>query len=196
MHNFFDLTLSERKRLVKSAKDQNVTLMSRWESLNFEPIGAWSARAQFAATLLGRQASVADIGCGLMPLERFLEAGTAYIPLDVVARDSRTTVVDLNLQELPALGAKAIAALGLIEYIYDVPRLLARMADTCSVVILSYNCTDFFPDLNTDDRLGNAWVNQYSLDELQNVFMAVGLQIQERVQFNAKQTLWKLSSAK
>ena len=196
MGNFYALSLSERKALVRSAKEKQCTLMSRWESLNFEPIGAWSARAQVAATLLEGQTSVADIGCGMMPLEHFLELGVTYIPVDVVARDSRTIVVDLNVQDLPELGAHAIVGLGLLEYIYDVPRFLARLAATCTVVVLSYNPTDFFPDVSVDERLGNAWVNSFCVDELERLFANAGLLIEATIQFNATQTLWKLRCRK
>jgi GR25 family glycosyltransferase involved in LPS biosynthesis len=103
-------------------------------------------------------------------------------------------VVDLNKQDLPDLETQAIAALGLIEYIYDVPRLLSRIAGTCNVVVLSYNSTDFFPDL--EERLGNAWVNQYSVEDLEKLFSNAGLLIEEKIQFNATQILWKLLSQK
>jgi len=61
-----------------------------------------------------------------MTLEQFLAPGTTYIPVDVVSREGRTVVVDLDQETLPAFDAESAVALGLLEYVYDVPRCLRK----------------------------------------------------------------------
>ena len=125
---FYDLNLRERQKLVEEAISEKRTLLSRWQSLSSEQTESWALRAQRAASMIGRQAAVVDLGCGMMELERYLPPTTTYVPVDVVWRDERTTIVDLNRQDLPDLGADCVAGLGILEYIFDLPKLLQRMS--------------------------------------------------------------------
>ena len=142
--------------------------------------------------MLGDPRAVIDLGCGLMTLEEYLPAGTAYIPVDVVRRDERTIVIDLNRQPLPDLHAPAIVGLGLLEYIFDVPALLARIARLHRTVILSYNGLAELPDMAI--RTGHAWVTHFTTDELEAMFAAAGLTVQARERLDGTQTIWRLSS--
>jgi hypothetical protein len=192
--NFYDLDLTERQKLVKFAVNSRKTLVSRWKSLASEYTDSWSLRAQRAAQMIGHQSSVVDLGCGMMTLENFLQPTTVYIPADVVRRDDRTKVVDLNKQDLPDFGAECLVGLGLIEYIFDVPKLLLRMSDCYSNVLLSYNSIDNYP--NQDERTGHAWVNHFSIVEIESMLTENGFRIDEIVQHDATQTMWKLTSTK
>lgn len=191
--NFYDLSFTERKKRTLEAIDERRTLVSRWETLATEITDSWAIRAQRAAAFLGDIQSVADVGCGMMLLERYLDDNIRYVPLDVVRRDDRTIVVDLNKETLPSdLGVDYIAGLGLLEYLFDVPRLLQQVANHYEGAVFSYNAIDHFTDV--EERTGHAWVNHYSVDQLDELFLSSGFLIEERVQCDATQTMWRLRS--
>jgi len=101
MTNFYDLNEQIREAMAREAIAEKKTILMRWETLNAEKTDHWLARTVTAASFLVGCASVVDIGCGNMPLERHLKTSTAYIPVDVVRRDERTIVVDLELRTAP-----------------------------------------------------------------------------------------------
>ena len=79
----------------------------------------WDLRAEFAARFVRRKLKVLDVGCGAMAVERHFEP-SAYLPADIVARDHRTRLVDLNKATLPAAWleeAQLVVMLGVLEYL-------------------------------------------------------------------------------
>ena len=97
-----------------------------------------------------------------MRLEAALAPGCTYYPVDLIARDHRTTVADLNKTVPPLYGDVAVA-LGLLEYILDVPRFLREVATRATRGVFSYHPLD----RNTKrDRLAMAWVNALNTSEL------------------------------
>jgi hypothetical protein len=192
--HFYDLDSSARMDMVGAAIRKRETLVSRWRGLEQEQTESWALRARRAAALLGTQRAVADIGCGLMTLEQFLSPGTRYIPVDVVKRDARTIVVDLNRQPLPVLDADALVGLGLLEYIYDVPGLLSRIAAASGTAVFSYNPIETVSDRGV--RTGHAWVNHFGLAELESMFVQGGLHIEDCIQHDATQFMWRLTGVR
>ncbi|WP_052409799.1 class I SAM-dependent methyltransferase [Paraburkholderia oxyphila] len=190
--NFYDLDIKDRERIVSAAIGSRQTLMSRWEALAVEKTESWALRAQRAASMLGGVSSIADVGCGMMTLENYLPRDVRYVPVDVVRRDVRTIVIDLNKEELPDLGTDCIVGLGLLEYLFDVPALLRRIASVYRMALLSYNPLDRISDMS--ERTGHAWVNHYTEADLEALFGLSGLQIEERVHHDATQTIWRLTS--
>lgn len=190
LSHFYDRSLAERQEIVNNAIRLHETLVARWETLASEYTDSWSLRAQRAVSMMGDIDSVADVGCGMMTLERYLPSGVSYVPMDVVRRDDRTIVVDLNKEKLPMVGTECLVALGLLEYIFDVPALLKQMSNCYDVVVTSYNSTDNFPDLN--ERTGHAWVNAYAIAEIESLFIENGFIIEDRVQHDGTQTMWRL----
>ncbi|OZI32035.1 hypothetical protein CAL29_29820 [Bordetella genomosp. 10] len=189
--HFYDLNISERQALVKQAIDSQTTLVSRWEKLASEYTDTWSLRARRAAELIGDVESVADVGCGMMTLESYLPVSVNYVPVDVVRRDDRTIVIDLNKEPMPPLGTKCIVGLGLLEYIFDVSALIKSMSTYHEMAVLSYNSLDYFPDV--DERISHAWVNHYTLKQLESIFEQNGFEIAETVQHDNTQTMWRLT---
>ncbi len=192
--HFYELPPEERLALTRDASLTGKTLLFRWQTLANEASEGWNLRARAAAGKLHGQASVADLGCGMMTLEKFLEPGVRYVPVDVVARDERTLVVDLNAAELPAIQTTALAGLGLLEYLHDVGRLLRRVAQNHEVAIFSYNTLDRFP--RTDQRMMHAWVSHYTQEQLERLFVESGFSIEEAEAIDATQILWKLRSTR
>lgn len=59
-----------------------------------------------------------------MALERYLDPSQTYVPVDLVARDERTIVLDLEHDDLSRIAADACALLGVMSYLFDVPAVL------------------------------------------------------------------------
>lgn len=135
---FYELEEVDRLQLLADATDGQSSLIYRWENLGNKESDVWSNRAYEAAKLTGEVKSVVDVGCGMMTLERFLNPHVDYIPVDIVSRDERTYVVDINRSKLPVFDAECVAALGLLEYIYDVDKFMDSVA-RYGRVVLSYN---------------------------------------------------------
>jgi hypothetical protein len=182
---FYDLSETERMAMTEKAMAERRTVMERWAALDNPEAQPWNERAARVARLLQGCASVADLGCGNMQLEPHLAEGTAYYPVDVVARDSRTLVVDFNREGPPALDVEGWATIGLLEYLYDVPALLKGLSGT---LVATYNPVD----LAQHNRRGHAWVNDWSTQEVEAMFHDTGWTIVERETFGGQQ-IWKLT---
>lgn len=181
---FYDRPEDERVALTEKAIAERRTLMERWAELKAPEAEEWSPRSALAAKLLTGCRAVADLGCGTMPLRGYLPSGVRYIPIDALDRDADTIVADLNKDPVPGVDADAWAALGLLEYLFDVPGLLRQLSGT---VVTSYN-----PIERTDAvRRGHAWVNDYDTAELEKVFVDCGFTIVARQELGS-QWVWKL----
>ena len=99
-------------------------LIERWRELQRTVSEEWSPRAELAVRLLANAESVPDLGCGHMLIESFLRPSQAYVPVDLIARDTRTVVMDFIMEALPNVKATHFAALGLLEYLYRLETFL------------------------------------------------------------------------
>ncbi len=159
-----------RKQTIEAGQ----TDIARWsDPKQLEP--AWEARAATAATFVPAGTRVLDIGCGAMALERHLPFGATYQPCDIVARDARTIVADLNAQGAP-LDAVAksdlVAMLGVWEYIYDPAKLFATFAATGKPILCSYCDAALTPDVERRRTLG--WVNDFTLAQFIEIARSQG----------------------
>ncbi len=162
------------------------TDIERWSNpANLLP--SWNTRARMAADFIPSGATVLDIGCGAMALERFLPPGCSYLPCDVVKRDERTTVCDLNAGQFPsAQNATHVSMLGVLEYIHDWRNLLGQLRALGLPLIFSYCATDFTAHLQRSE-LG--WINHLSLEDLCAGVSEAGFQIQTSLRVDANQVL-------
>jgi len=112
MQSFYDHTEEQREALTLRSIAEKRSLTERWVSLGLEESSGWDTRAALAAKLLEDQFSVADLGCGIMLLEKHLDRAVGYYPIDIVARDERTIVCDFNKEVLPETDAGSVACLG------------------------------------------------------------------------------------
>lgn len=148
----------ERRKAVISAGQTDV---ERWADPR-QLEDAWEPRAALASDLIQAGSRVLDIGCGAMKLERHLPFGCTYQPCDVVARDARTIVTDLNAQGLPdaaVADADVVAMLGVWEYLYDPGAIFAAFARTAKPIVCSYCPIELSPQ---HDRRALGWVNDLS----------------------------------
>lgn len=181
---FYELPEAERISMTNAAIDEGRTLIERWAGLKAPEATEWSPRSELAAKLLEGCNTVVDLGCGMMPLRNHLAPNTDYIPVDAIRRNENTIVVDLNKESLPKLNADGWAALGLLEYLFDVAGLLRQLSGT---VVTSYNPID-----RTDAvRRAHAWVNDYRTEDLEQIFSKCGFTIVSRHDLEG-QWVWKL----
>jgi hypothetical protein len=182
--------LGKGLRRMSDAADR-VTDFARWsnpEQLRPE----WDARAAFAAQFIPAGATVLDLGCGAMALERSLPLGARYIPSDLAARDDRTIVCNLNAGEFPfeaALKADVVTFLGVAEYLADVPEFFAKLRRTERPVVFSYCPRDFTAHM---DRPAVGWINAYSISDIEQILAAAGFHVVNREQFDQIQMVYKV----
>jgi hypothetical protein len=180
-------TEAERRKQVIALRRTDI---ERWRDPG-QLEAAWNQRAQVAADLIPAGATVLDLGCGSMALERYLPPACTYLPCDVIARDQRTLVHDFNAGEFPMTDeATHITVLGVVEYLYDVPAFLRHLGACARPVVLSYNPADLAPHL---DRAALGWVNHLRLSELEQALGEAGLAVRTRVRIDANQVLLGLA---
>lgn len=182
---------TERRKQAIAAKQTDYT---RWaDPRNLE--AAWEARAALVARYVPAGSTVLDIGCGAMALERHLPAGSRYLPCDLVARDARTRVCDLNRGELPrgdlAPGV-VVTLLGVLEYLYDARALLAELAGRGVHLLLTYCCAEDTVHL---DRGALGWVNALRRDEVTALLTAAGFRVDRIDRVDGLQHVWSLRPA-
>jgi hypothetical protein len=177
----------------KGVIERGETDLARWTATE-APERGWLLRAKCAAERIPKGARVLDLGCGTMQLEQHLPAGCIYIPCDLAARDHRTRVCDFNKGELPAEieAADRLAALGVFEYIYDVPRFLRSLASTGVTTVATYCPTDYSAHL---DRGALGWVNTYSAAEIRALFIAAGFRNESEERIDGLQLMFVLGRA-
>jgi hypothetical protein len=195
MLSFYNLPEVHRRRSTISALAESRTLLERWVALEAEGKDRWARRARMAADwlLTADVGTVLDLGCGTMTLERILPSFVQYLPCDVIRRDERTIVCDLNRDPPPAVEADAVACLGVLEYLFRPEEVLAKLAGRHRVCVLSYNTTDILSDVPT--RRSHGWFNDFSRSELENLFVGAGWRIDRADRFGQTQTLWRLRSS-
>ena len=174
---FFALPAEERRRLTRCAIETRTPLVARWSSMGLTASATWHRRAAFAAEWLRGAREIADLGCGAMILERYLEPGQRYIPVDLFPRDERTLVIDLERDAFPPLGADACAMLGVLAYLFDPLAVLEKMRRSFVRCVVSYNVS-----LDQGARLGQGWVNHLDRESVLRLFREAGFTVaRERI---------------
>ncbi len=156
---------------------------------------AWNTRAALAADLVPAGARVLDIGCGAMALERHLPFGATYQPCDIVARDDRTIVVDLNRDGVPTSALATcdlVVMLGVWEYLYEPGKVFAALARAGRPILCSYNTLELTTHL---DRRSLGWVNDFSLEAFTALAAAYGYRPSVTRRIDALQYLLKFEAA-
>ena len=142
----------------------------RWSD-ETELLVAWDSRTQKIAALVEPGASVIEFGAGRLVLKKFLPASCSYTPSDLVDRDGKTLICDLNAYELAPFPPHDVAVFsGVLEYVHDVPRLISHLSNCVGVIIASYAVTDF----SKINRRGSGWVNDFSSENILQIFDAFG----------------------
>jgi hypothetical protein len=189
---FYDRAEAERIQLTRQAMASRRSLRERWTALARPEADAWEGRASRAGAWLEGHAAVVDLGCGTMLLERHLAPGVRYHPVDIVRRDQRTTVCDLNGAPAPSFDASAVACLGLLEYLFDPAAVLRQLAAAYTVCVISYCPTDAPSPLMP--RRAHGWVNDYSKAGIEAVFLQAAWRVVACEALDGVQFLWRLQA--
>ncbi len=187
---FAELPEVERVALTLTAKARGVPLVERWRELELSTSKAWFHRSRRAAKWLEDAGSVADLGCGHMLFESCLRSDQTYIPVDFLARDDRTVVVDFNREPLPKLAATHFVALGLFEYLYDLEGFLRSLRSGFEAGVASFYTKR--PEVPQARRLSNGWVNHQSDEEFRRLLGDAGFTISQEFEFQPAHFLFRL----
>jgi len=129
----------------------------------------WKMRITVMASYIDISGVVADFGCGLMWLEPLLNQSNSYLPIDYIARDSRTLVLDLNVDQIPDLNVDIAFLSGILEYIKDVNAFINQLTNrNFKKIILSYCTLEKFNNINS--RISLNWVSHISIFEILLLF--------------------------
>jgi methyltransferase family protein len=145
---------------------------------------AWDERAKQMVADIPAGSRVIDIGAGSQAVRGLLPAGCDYVPVDLVSRSPDTVVCDLNRDALPELTADWLIASGVLEYVFDVDRVVAWMASAAPRIALSYETAD---DQTRYYRRARSWVNDYTGEQMHALLAGHGLEV-------ARTAKWKLQT--
>lgn len=118
--------------------------------------------------------SILDLGCGKMWLKRYLQ-GNPYYPVDYRERGDGTIICDFNKKQFPRKHADVAFVSGVMEYVKDAEWFVARIAKNCNQCVISYCLREDYPDIRFRRR--QAWVNDYSYDEIVHMFSHAGFRL-------------------
>lgn len=153
----------------------NQSDLKRWgniESMHRE----WDTRTAIIADYIRPNTKVLEFGAGRMVLKNLIPNDCNYTPSDIVDRGYGTIVCDLN-KELPRFDHFDYAIFsGVIEYVYDVPRLIGHLHSSIDTILISYATYDN----NSNSRRLHGWVNHYSEDQLVDLFDENGYALKHR----------------
>jgi hypothetical protein len=131
-----------------------------------------------------------DLGCGTSAMRKMLSKASSHLPADVAVRAPLFVVSDIYRGELPP-GDEAthVAALGVLEYVDDLPGFLLGLRRYNLPIFVSYYATDDTPRI---DRASLGWKNGYGRNELMRMFIAAGFQPAPKWAFDGQQSLFRL----
>jgi hypothetical protein len=142
-----------------------------WSAIEyFDP--SWSNRIKTMAQYITPGKSVLDLGCGKMWVRNYIQP-SAYYPVDYADRGLGTIVCDFNKKEFPAENADIAFVSGAMEYVTDAKWFISCIAKRCDECVISYCLLEDFP--SPAFRRKQAWVNDYSRDEIVKMFSDAGL---------------------
>jgi hypothetical protein len=164
------LVALERRILTSLRRARGKSDYKRWGTTQGLSVG-WDARTRQVARLIDPGTSVIEFGAGRLVLKAHLPEGCSYTPSDLVDRGDGTIVCDLNGETLPPFPPHDVAVFsGVLEYVNDVPRLIAHLSGRVTVILASYAVTD----TNKRNRRVDGWVNDYSAEEFMAIFAGAG----------------------
>jgi hypothetical protein len=145
---------------------------------------AWDDRAGLMVADVPAGSRVIDVGAGSQVVRGLLPGGCDYVPVDLVSRSPDTVVCDLNRDVLPGLTADWLVASGVLEYVFDVDRVVGWMASAAPRIALSYETAD---GQTRYYRRARSWVNDYTGEQMRALLTGHGLEV-------VKEAKWKLQT--
>jgi hypothetical protein len=148
---------------------------------------AWDERAVLMVADIPAGSRVIDVGAGSQVVRGLLPEGCDYVPVDLVSRSPDTIVCDLNRDGLPGLTADWLVASGVIEYVFDVDRLIGWMASAAPRIALSYETAD---DQTRYYRRARSWVNDYTGGQMRALLNGHGFEVTRTANWKLQTIYW------
>jgi hypothetical protein len=143
----------------------------------------WEPRTKRIAEFIPRNSRVIEFGSGSRPLARHLDSSCTYFPSDLVYRGPGTIVCDLNKRPLPDLKSNlkpdvAVFA-GVLEYVRDLPAVVAWLSHQVPVCVMSYTCAESPRGtmrwlVEVLNRTYYGYLNEYREEEIIALFQSHG----------------------
>ena len=167
----------------------------RWtHEANLDP--AWDERTVLIAKMIEPGSKVLEFGAGRLILREHLAPGCQYTPSDLVDRSDETLVCDLNAEQLPPIGYHEVLVFGgVLEYVFDIERLLARLQSHCHTIIASYAVIERRSLRRIIERRSRGWVNDLSTEDLLRLVRNAGFEVVDRRSWG-QQVIFKFSKMK
>lgn len=175
-----------RISVTTSNKKSKTSDIERWGQ-DKSLFSSWNDRTQLLANHIQPNSRVLEFGSAKLVLKAMLPYGCVYYNSDLVSRDKDTLVIDLS-QELPEVPiVDYIVFSGVLEYLFDVEKVLVHLARFTDNFVFSYATTDAFPEIKT--RRFHGWVSDLKKDNVEDLGKALGRKI-EIIGFWKQQTLF------
>ncbi len=168
---------AHRARLTQALTEISGSEGARWAD-PAEVTGGADARASLTAKHIPPGASVMDLGAGARRLGAAMPPGGSYLPVDLLRFAEGGEVLDLNQGQFPERAVDVVAALDLLQYIHDVPALLARCHAAAPQLILSYPLAA--AEEKTEDRRAQGWFNAFDEETLTEMLKDAGWTVAAR----------------
>ena len=136
---------------------------------------AWTIRIREMSKYITPGASILDLGCGKMWLKQYMKGGS-YYGVDYTDRGEGTLICDFNKKEFPKVKSDVAFVSGVFEYVRNPPWFVSSISKNCNECILSYCLIEDYPDITW--RRKQAWVNDYSKNEIIELFSNAGFRLE------------------
>lgn len=135
----------------------------RWSKLE-TLLDSWDERTKILASFITPNSAVLEFGAGRQVLKSFLPEGCSYYHSDIVMRDEKTLVIDLN-EELPELPkVNYVVFSGVLEYVKDIEGVLKHCLKYSDTILFSYATLESFSNLT--NRRVSGWISDLSEKEI------------------------------
>jgi mannosyltransferase OCH1-like enzyme len=156
--------------------------VKRWGDIESYPEG-WNPRAHLAADMIEDGVKLLEIGVGAGYFKSITEDRVLYTGVDLAPVIPEVHEFNLESDELPEAHYDCIVALGVLEYVHDLPRAVSLLTAGAGTLVLSYCFAE--PGFQSEDhRLGLGWVNGLQEGELFEMFGRHGFSLRARQDYN------------
>ncbi len=128
-------------------------------------------------------------------LRELLPKDCCYVPSDICDRGPGTIVCDLDTRPLPGFpDSDVVVFAGVLEYLTDVPGLIAHLRRSTRSIIVAYICARDESLLESLRRRSSAWINDYTKEELIRLFSEAGFTCESAREWRPLQYLFRFAS--
>ena len=111
-----------------------------------------------------------------MALREYVADDAEYVPVDLLPWAEDTYVMDLNGHfELPAGFFETVVLSNVLEYVHDVPGVLASLRGRCNGLIVGYPTVEGLADVSTREACG--YFNHYGDGACRSMLRDAGFEV-------------------